>query len=571
VIYLWDKYRLQNIFWTVSGDYTIDLEKFHLKPVDFYESAILGISAKYYDFEVIDDYIKKFILRQNNRDELIAIAKIVIENVFYEKIIQERPGTIDFRKEHEEKILSLRKRQKIILPEELALGFLREKKGEYSKIQENLSQMLDEILEFKSLDTLEYIEFLQNLFKKYFHVNKELKMDMDDEFKEFKEKSKKKFKAPKKKSKFIDVELLEKYSIESAEFTFFLDEDDDIRVKEDAYRENSFSEEAIYKKIVKKYGVEKIPRYITQKIESKISTGIHEDIKLFFPSGNFDTKNSFEESLMDENYKENLAFYNENKLLYKRATRELSSVIKNSLLKDVSDEITRSNSGNIVPRDIWKSKKLNEDRIFERIKKGDSPEITVDILLDSSASELQRKEIIATETFIIAEALTSLNIKTRIFSFNNYYNYLILRKYRDYNDPKFKNKEIFKYSPSGSNRDGLAIKFMRHLLEKERDVRRFLIVLSDGLPFDEINVGLVGKATIPGFDYKEDEAVKDAAKEIMLMKMRGVNTFGVFTGEESEIKNIKKIYDNDFAYITDISRFHKVIGVFLKTFANKIE
>lgn len=571
MIYLWDKYRLQNIFWTVSGDYTIDLEKFHLKPVDFYESAILGISAKYYDFEVIDDYIKKFILRQNNRDELIAIAKIVIENVFYEKIIQERPGTIDFRKEHEEKILSLRKRQKIILPEELALGFLREKKGEYSKIQENLSQMLDEILEFKSLDTLEYIEFLQNLFKKYFHVNKELKMDMDDEFKEFKEKSKKKFKAPKKKSKFIDVELLEKYSIESAEFTFFLDEDDDIRVKEDAYRENSFSEEAIYKKIVKKYGVEKIPRYITQKIESKISTGIHEDIKLFFPSGNFDTKNSFEESLMDENYKENLAFYNENKLLYKRATRELSSVIKNSLLKDVSDEITRSNSGNIVPRDIWKSKKLNEDRIFERIKKGDSPEITVDILLDSSASELQRKEIIATETFIIAEALTSLNIKTRIFSFNNYYNYLILRKYRDYNDPKFKNKEIFKYSPSGSNRDGLAIKFMRHLLEKERDVRRFLIVLSDGLPFDEINVGLVGKATIPGFDYKEDEAVKDAAKEIMLMKMRGVNTFGVFTGEESEIKNIKKIYDNDFAYITDISRFHKVIGVFLKTFANKIE
>lgn len=568
---MWDKYRLQNIFWTVSGDYTIDLEKFHIKPIDFYESAILGISAKYYDFEVIDDYIKKFILRQNNRDELIAIAKIVIENVFYEKITQERPGTIDFRKEHEEKILSLRKRQKIILPEELALGFLREKKGEYSKIQENLSQMLDEILEFKSLDTLEYIEFLQNLFKKYFHVSRELKMDIDDEFKEFKEKSKKKFKAPKKKSKFIDVELLEKYSIESAEFTFFLDEDDDIRVKEDAYRENSFSEEAVYKKIVKKYGVEKIPRHITQKIESKISTGIHEDIKLFFPSGNFDTKNSFEESLMEENYKENLAFYNENKLLYKRATRELSSVIKNSLLKDATDEITRSNSGNIVPRDIWKSKKLNEDRIFERIKKGDSPEITVDILLDSSASELQRKEIIATETFIIAEALTSLNIKTRIFSFNNYYNYLILRKYRDYNDPKFKNKEIFKYSPSGSNRDGLAIKFIRHLLEKERDVRRFLIVLSDGLPFDEINVGLVGKATIPGFDYKEDEAVKDAAKEIMLMKMRGVNTFGVFTGEESEIKNIKKIYDNDFAYITDISRFHKVIGVFLKTFANKIE
>ena len=38
-----------------------------------------------------------------------------------------------------------------------------------------------------------------------------------------------------------------------------------------------------------------------------------------------------------------------------------------------------------------------------------------------------------------------------------------------------------------------------------------------------------------------------------------------------ESLNIKRIYDSDYAYITDISRFHKVVGIFLKTYANKIE
>src|SRR5699024_8782380 len=134
-----------------------------------------------------------------------------------------------------------------------------------------------------------------------------------------------------------------------------------------------------------------------------------------------------------------------------RAIRELAGVIKNSLLKESEDEILKSTSGRIVPSEIWKTRELNEDRIFEKINRKDSNEIFVDILLDSSASQNERKEILATETYIIAEVLTSLNIKTRVFSYNNFYNYLIIKKYRDYNDPRIKNKDIFKYSPSGSN------------------------------------------------------------------------------------------------------------------------
>ena len=112
---------------------------------------------------------------------------------------------------------------------------------------------------------------------------------------------------------------------------------------------------------------------------------------------------------------------------------------------------------------------------------------------------------------------------------------------------------------------------MRHLISKNYDARRFLIVLTDGLPFDEIDIGIVGASKIPGENYKDDEAVMDTSKEVLLTRLKGINSFGVFTGEESESLNIKRIYDSDYAYITDISRFHKVVGIFLKTYANKIE
>ncbi|WP_354369147.1 hypothetical protein [Peptoniphilus olsenii] len=572
MIYLSDKNRLNNIFWTISKNYEIDITKFEFSPKDFYEAAILGFASQFYDLELINNFIKKFFSRLNNKKELIKIAKLTIENVYYEKIIEDRPGVLDFRKIHQNKEISKTNRRNLILSDELKIGFIRQKHGQYPKIQATLEKMLQEILEFHSDNTLDYIDFIAHMAKKYFHINKKIDLNFKTEYEEFKEQNKKNKKVKKQnKSKFIDAQFLEKYSIESAEFTFYLDGNEDIRVKEDAFAEKPVSEENLYKKVTKKYGSENIPRYISDKIANEISTGIHQDIKLFFPSGKFKTDNSFDEAKLQDNYNDNLTFYNENSLLYKRATRELTSVIKNSLLKDSTTEITKSTSGDVIPKEIWRMKKLNDGNIFKRIKRNDSPDIFVDILLDSSASQHERKEIIATETFIIAEALTNLNIKTRIYSFNNYYNYLVLKKFRDYGDPKYKNKEIFKFSPSGSNRDGLAIKFMRHLLKKELDARRFLIVLSDGFPFDEINVGLIGKSTIPGNDYKDDDAIIDSAKEIMLMKLRNINTFGVFTGEEKEISTIKKIYGNDFAYIDNISRFHKTIGTFLKIFANKIE
>lgn len=569
-----DENRLKNIFWTVSDLYNFDIFKFSLKPEDSYEAAILGYASKYFYFYTIDDFFKRYINNLNNKKDLWEISKLIIENIFSHEMILERPGTLDFKKSHDEEILKHLNRQKIILTTELKIGYIRKERGKFPKVQKVLEEMLDEIYGFKSLDTFKYLEFLKYLFKKYFHINKNLPNDIDESYEKLKKEAKSNSSSnnnrPYKRKKFVDNTFLERYNIESAEFTFFNDDYRDINVKEDNFK-NNFGDQNIYDALEKHYGIEKIKRHTANKIASKIATDIHNDIKIYFPSGEFKNKNSYFAKEENNNYLENLKFYEDNKIQNQRAIRELSSTIKNSLLRESEDEIAKSNEGKIIASEIWKSKELSDYKIFNKINHKDSNEIFVDILLDSSASQNKRKEIVATESYIIAESLTSLNIKTRIFSYNNFYNYLVIKKYRDYNDLQIKNMNIFKYSPSGSNRDGLAIKFMRYLISKNYDARRFLIILTDGLPFDEIDIGIVGTSKIPGENYKDDEAVMDTSKEVLLTRLMGINTFGVFTGEESESLNIKKIYGNDYAYITDIARFHKVVGIFLKTYANKIE
>lgn len=569
-----DENRLKNIFWTLSDFYDFDIFNFSLKPEDSYEAALLGHASRYFDFYVLGDFFKKYVNLLNNKKDLWEISKLVLENIFSKEMILERPGTLDFKNDHDEEILKNLNRRKIIMTTELKIGYIRKERGQYPKVQRVLEEMLGEIYNFKKRDTFKYLDFLRYISKKYFHINKDLPHDTEESYEDFKKEAKSnstsKKNSPYQRKNLLDNTFLERYNIESAEFTFFNDDYRDINVEEDALVSKP-GDKNIYKALVKRYGIEKIKRHTADRIAQEISTGIHEEIKFFFPVGEFENKSSYYAQEEMRNYSDNLNFYERNKLQNSRAIRELAGVIKNSLLKESEDEILKSTSGKIIPSEIWKTRELNEDRIFEKINRKDSNEIFVDILLDSSASQNDRKEILATESYIIAEALTSLNIKTRVFSYNNFYNYLVIKKYRDYNDPRIKNKDIFKYSPSGSNRDGLAIKFMRHLVSKNRDARRFLIVLTDGLPFDEIDIGVVGASKTPGENYKDEEAVMDTSKEVLLTRLKGINTFGVFTGEEAESMNIKKIYGNDYAYITDIARFHKVVGIFLKTYANKIE
>lgn len=229
---------------------------------------------------------------------------------------------------------------------------------------------------------------------------------------------------------------------------------------------------------------------------------------------------------------------------------------------DTHEKIT--NNGKIIPSYIWKRQYLNEENIFLKTFKEEYGALSVDILLDSSASQLDRQADVAIQAYIIAEALVSLNIPTRVTGFNNLFNHLIVKEYRDYNDSLEKNMNIFDYLATGSNRDGMAIKYTTLQMQKQNAENKILIILSDGRPNDKIEIGVVGGYKFSGANYQDDVAIKDTAKEVLHSKLNGISVLGVFTGLEEDLEQEKLIYGQDFAYITNIQRFSTIIGVFLK-------
>ncbi|WP_036730632.1 vWA domain-containing protein [Peptoniphilus mikwangii] len=566
--------RLENLVWTVSENYEtkINLTIFKNEISENYKAAILGICYKYYDMPYVEKFLKAHYKLSANYKDMLTIAELSMENSLIDQLIKNRPGVSDFKCEFENKLFYKYSNSAAHnLGEELEIAYYQVKNKIIPKINNTVKLLLDDILNFKSKDTLELLLFLQSIFSKYFHIYKNLPST---------EKVENIIKEVKKKKEmqengsahlvvnYLDIAELEKYTIESAEFTSAKYENTKLTIEKN--RSLKTTDKNLTASVEKHYGISYMKQSEVEKLEEKICTGVHEKVNLHFTKGEFKNPLSYNEQKAKEIYNENLNLFKEDELNYKRGIKNLSEIIKNSLLKNTEEYEIPSISGNLVAGSVWKSKHTNNSKIFKRNFTDYHGDISVDILLDASASQEERQSEIAIEAYIITEALTELNIKTRVFSFNNYFNYLVIRKFRDYNDSKLKNKEIFKYRASGSNRDGLAIKLLTDLIEKNSQDRKILIILSDGKPNDETNLGLVGIRDFGIKDYVDELALRDTYNNVLITKLKGIDVLGVFTGLEEDLETEKKIYGNDFAYITELKRFHQIVGIFLKSIADKL-
>lgn len=558
--------RNKNIVWTISEDYS-DVNTNSFLSETPYKLALLGISHKLYNKFAIEKFLSFHINSKTNYKDLKMIMALAIESATREKLFELRPGTVDF---FEDFLKSLKHKYEFLEPtsigEELERAYYSNFLNRPRIVNRSLEEMLNEIENFRSLDTYELLNFLKNLYQKYFHVYDTAATDKVEKFIE-KVKSKQIINPMIVNVKEVEISDLEKFNIESAEFTQSIYED----LKEVIDKSNIKSGAKDYSAIVERRYGKSIGRLNeVKKLESEICTGIHENVKLHFTNGEYTMKDSFFKAQADEVHTKNLEKYRADELHFKRATINLKEVLKNSILKNSEQYNIRSTMGELVASEIWKSLYSNNQKVFKRNYSDDLGDISVDILLDSSASQTVRQSEVAIEAFIIAEALTSLNIDTRVISFNNFFDRMIIKTYRDYHDSKLKNSEIFKFQGSGSNRDGLAIKLITNLIEKNPHDRKFLIILSDGKPNDETDLGLIGMADLGVENYVDEIATFDTYNSVMKARLMGINVLGVFTGLEEDLETEKKIFGSDFAYITDLKRFHSIVGIFFKAIANKI-
>ena len=214
-----------------------------------------------------------------------------------------------------------------------------------------------------------------------------------------------------------------------------------------------------------------------------------------------------------------------------------------------------------MPAKLWKIGRSRDKKLFERELRKDSSDFAVHVLIDASGSQKRRQSLVALQGYIISEALSMVEIPHQVMGFCTFWDYTVMQRYRDYDDPKEANQRIFEFYASSNNRDGLAVRAAADSLMGRPEEHKVLIVLSDGRPNDIIVNRPGSRNPMP---YSGDYAVRDTASEVRKIRAAGISVLGVFAGEEQDLQAERRIFGRDFAYIRDIMNFSAVVGRYLR-------
>ena len=182
----------------------------------------------------------------------------------------------------------------------------------------------------------------------------------------------------------------------------------------------------------------------------------------------------------------------------------------------------------------------------------------MDILLDASASQNRRQEQLATQAYILAEALTRCQMPVRVLSYCSVSGCTVLREYRDYRESEG-NDRILDFAAAGWNRDGLALRAADWLLGRSGEEKRLLLILTDANPNDDTRLpGTDGR--IFSRDYSGKPAVADAAREAAALRRHGNPPLCLFSGREGDLISARAIYGRDVVRLPSVGWFAQTVG-----------
>lgn len=299
------------------------------------------------------------------------------------------------------------------------------------------------------------------------------------------------------------------------------------------------------------------------RIEKLLCTGNHKFTHLFYTRGEigelhgiYSTFEMHQRKRQAELIANNRAYYQKNLLHNRLLISKLSTGIMNSILLHMQPAPIKANYGAVNPVLAWRAAKLHDEKIFTRTENENAGDISVDILLDASHSQVSRAEKISSQAYIISEALSRCRVPCRVMSFCSMSGFTIMRLFNEYSSGE--NSSIFDYYTEGCNRDGLAIRAAGYLMSGTSYAHKMLIVLSDVKPLDVAKIRKDERDI--GVSYDEMRALKDTAHEVRRLRAEGISVICVFTGTDEDLPSAKMVYGQDFVRIRDFSLFADTVG-----------
>lgn len=573
--------RIKNLIWTVSGDYTLDvkpdIESYHRShAVGLYDGIKQGAFARYFNREELSLYLMKKIYLHGEEGPLMSLAQLCIEWSVAERITKEREGVKEIRKKALEDILEMDfSRLAASEPGRLKLMLFKECLNGSEPATNRMRAFMEQVQALSDAkETIELIHTIDKLYnamvdpnfeKRYGNLETVLAVSLEE------------------LAEFSWKDYLEEEALEESFGTYLehineaMTNLDKMELNQETKKEESEEETSQKKKILvvdeealskmhsyvqRNYGIGYLSETEEKRRNLLLCRGIHSDCSLYFTEGVLKhavLRNYQYEYAKKQRDKNRYEYYNNHRMV-KNNIRQLSDMLKKALVMRDEVQETISDRGRIVPSRLWRVGRSHDSRVFLRKLNYDNSDFVVDVLIDASGSQRKRQGQVAMQAYILSEALSIANVPHRVMSFCTFWDYTILHRFREYEDDRSANENIFEYNTSSNNRDGLAIKAAGYELLNREEEHKILIVLSDGRPYDVILNRPNARNPQP---YQGKYAISDTAFEVRKLRSKGVCVLGVFAGEEKDLPAEKKIFGKDFAYIRDVAGFSGIVGRYL--------
>ena len=552
-----------------------DVERYAKEPdTVLYDTIRQGAFSCYFDREAYSLYLVKKVYSGAAEGELMMLAQLVTEEAVSKRLESERPGVKGFRRRAAEEILdhsfeTLSRNETGRLKLEYLRGRREEDEGKspsYSGKTREWMELLKHASE--TADTMELIRVTDELYNKvvdpaFVKKHGDLASVLAVTIEELTEYSWKDFLSEELYEDGLET-YLERVSLDMTNFTSKeAEEKKEKTAGSDTKKIVVVDEKALarmYQYIQRNYGKTWLSESEEKSRNYQLCRGIHSDCSLYYTEGVL--KNPvgkyYQLSYAQKQKDKNLHAYYDQHRAVRQNISLLYQELKKAMLLQEDQSFADADHGILQPARMWKVGRSQNADLFRLEQRRNSLDFVVDILVDASGSQRPRQENVTLQTYILAETLSRLHIPFRVMSF---WDYTILHRMRDYDDPREKNSNIFEYITSSNNRDGLAVKAAGMDLLKRQEDRKLLILLSDGKPYDVLVNRPNARNPKP---YRDDYALHDTATEVRRLRQQGVSVLGVFVGEETELMAEQKIFGKDFAYARDIRNFSHMVGSYLR-------
>ncbi len=567
--------RLKNIIWTVCQDYALeakpDVETYLIsKPLALYDGIKQGAFAKYFHKEEMSGYLIRKIYLHASERALLRIAQLCIEASVYRKVSHERPGVEEIAAKAHEDVLDLQfeeldhsadgrlvnERMRAMLGGAQAI---QPRMRKYLKVLEELEDAQETMDVIRAADYL-YNEVADPYFEKKYGSLEDVLAVTYEELLESDWR------------KFLDEKLyqegMEQYLKTIEDRMTSLCEDDWKKrddAQPDAPRIQIVSPEAlekVYTYVEKNFGKTYLNALEEKRMNRQYCRGIHSDCSLYFTDGILHSPaahNYQYEYALKQAAKNRHVYYDKHRIV-KQNISVLTALLRKAYTMRGQDTSELSDRGTLLPPLLWKVGRTSDARLFRREFPAQEQDFVVDILIDASGSQRCRQEEVALQAYILSASLSNVKIPHRMMSYCTFWDYTVMQRFREYDEPAEADERIFEFSTSSNNRDGLALAAAGDELMRRHEDGKILIVLSDGRPYDVILNRPNARNPKP---YMGSYAVSETASAVRKMRGAGIRVLGVFVGQEQDLDAEKRIFGKDFAYIRDIRKFSDVVGRYL--------